>query len=134
MQLVAFVFALAVSVFATPLTITPRDVVAPPIIVPTAQTMWTVGEKETVTWDTSVLEGVTPSNPNGTLLLGTFVDGQEHLMGESPLATDFSLFDGNVTLTVPSVAPGKDYIVCLIGDSGNISPAFTILGAGSSSG
>ncbi|KAH9933229.1 uncharacterized protein BXZ73DRAFT_18801, partial [Epithele typhae] len=98
----------------------------PPITDPTSQTVWTVGEKETVTWDTSVLEGVTPSNPNGTLLLGTFVDDQEHLMTESPLAKDFSLFDGNVTLTVPSVDPGKDYIVCLVGNSGNISPVFTI--------
>ena len=49
-QLASLFLALVATSFATPLAITQRDVVDPPITNPTAKTVWTVGETETVTW------------------------------------------------------------------------------------
>ena len=49
-QLASLFLALAATTLATPLVITQRDVVDPPITSPTAKTVWTVGETETVTW------------------------------------------------------------------------------------
>ncbi|KAK7469367.1 hypothetical protein VKT23_003842 [Stygiomarasmius scandens] len=106
-----------------------RDVINPPIIKPDASTVWTVGQAETVTWDTS---GLPPdsqiTNPTGTVVLGFIEDGDDslHLMLDDPLAKGFSIRDGQVNITVPSVTPRSDYIIVLMGDSGNASPKFTI--------
>ncbi|KAE9398928.1 hypothetical protein BT96DRAFT_920420 [Gymnopus androsaceus JB14] len=41
---------------------------------------------------------------------------------------DLAAADGFYTVTVPDdIAPGNDYQVVLFGDSGNISPSFTIV-------
>ncbi|KAI0769904.1 hypothetical protein C8Q74DRAFT_1203181 [Fomes fomentarius] len=132
MQVVSLL-ALFGTALAKPLALIPRDSIAPPITNPKAGAVWKAGETQTVTWDLSGLEGVTPSNPNGMILLGTFIDGKEHLFVSSPIKEDFPILSGNVTITVPSVATGSDYIVCLFGNSGNISPTFTILGSDSPS-
>ncbi|RPD62748.1 hypothetical protein L227DRAFT_562040 [Lentinus tigrinus ALCF2SS1-6] len=127
------VLALAAAALATPLAMTPRDSVSPPITNPTAQTVWRVGDTVTVEWDVAALNGAQPSNPLAKIILGTLADNVEHLMIESPLVSNFPILGGNVSLVVPSVPSGSDYIVCLFGTSGDISPAFTIVGTDASS-
>ncbi|KAH9992025.1 hypothetical protein BJV77DRAFT_1004014 [Russula vinacea] len=108
-----------------------RGVWAPPITNPQAGTVWNSGEDVTVTWDTSTRPGQV-SNPVGSVVLG-FIQpdgsGGENLDIDNPLAQGFQLDDGQVTFTVPSVPTKNNYIVALIGDSGNISPQFTINGS-----
>jgi len=103
-----------------------RIVIDPLITSPNADTVWTPGNSEVVTWDTSAIP------PTGTftgmLLLGHPSAGSENLDLQNPLASGFSLRDGSVRVTCPTVSPGNDYIVVLFGDSGNASPQFTISG------
>jgi hypothetical protein len=123
------VFFSVVSALAIPLVA--RDVAVPPVTEPSDKTVWKVGSKQTVKWDTSNLppkENIT--NIHGTVLLGFLTDDSENLMSDTPLAKGFSLLDGQVEITVPNVEPRDDYIVALIGNSGNISPKFTIGKAG----
>ncbi|KAJ3866856.1 hypothetical protein EV359DRAFT_8873, partial [Lentinula novae-zelandiae] len=101
----------------------------PPITSPSASTIWQVGQTVTVTWDTTNLPPTSQlTDPNGTIVLGYMASStdSEHLMIDSPLAQDFALSDGNVSFIVPSVVTRSDYIIALFGDSGNISPTFTI--------
>ncbi|TFK86031.1 hypothetical protein K466DRAFT_493648 [Polyporus arcularius HHB13444] len=133
MNLLSILLALAATALATPLSITLRDSVSPPITNPTAQTVWRAGETVTVTWDVAALNGAQPSNPLAKIILGTFANNVEHLMLESPLASGFPILSGNVSLVVPPVPSGSDYIVCLLGTSGDISPAFTIIANDASS-
>ncbi|KAJ3830657.1 hypothetical protein EV361DRAFT_881632 [Lentinula raphanica] len=117
-------------------TLLSREVFDPPITSPTASTVWQVGQTVTVTWDTTNLPPASQlTDPNGTVVLGymTSPTDSEHLMIDSPLAQDFPLSDGQVSFTVPSVVSRTDYIIALFGDSGNISPTFTIQGTDSSS-
>ncbi|KAI9059304.1 hypothetical protein FKP32DRAFT_1606300 [Trametes sanguinea] len=133
-QLLSFVvaFVVALPTLSYPIHLTGRDAVSPPITKPIAGAVWKVGEVQTVTWDGAALDGAPPSNPLGKVLLGTIdSDGQEHLMWETPLITGFPILGGNVSLTVPSVPAGDNYIVCLLGTSDDISPPFTILAADS---
>ncbi|KAH9977584.1 hypothetical protein BJV74DRAFT_901563 [Russula compacta] len=103
-----------------------RIVIDPHITSPDAATVWTPGNDELVTWDTST---VPPTGDyNGTLLLGYQTDNSENLDLEHPLAVGFSLRDGSVRVTCPVVSPANNYIVVLMGDSGNASPQFTISG------
>ncbi|TEB30565.1 hypothetical protein FA13DRAFT_1792164 [Coprinellus micaceus] len=51
----------------------------------------------------------------------------EHLDYEHPLASGFSLADGEVEVEIPAdVESGENYFIVLFGDSGNVSPNFTI--------
>jgi hypothetical protein len=113
-----------------------RDVVDPPITSPTTSTVWHSGETVTVTWDTSNIPPASQlTNPTGMVVLG-YIDNPadgEHLMLNPPLASNFSITAGSVSFTVPSVITRSDYIVALFGDSGNISPTFTIQGTDASS-
>ncbi|KAI0357431.1 hypothetical protein OH77DRAFT_1494814 [Trametes cingulata] len=116
-----------------PLHLANRDAVSPPITNPTAQTVWRVGETQMVTWDVAALNGAPPSNPLAKIILGTLTpDGEEHLMFDTPLVSGFPILGGNVSLTVPPVPSGSNYIVCLFGSSGDISPAFSIVGSDTS--
>ncbi|KAI0373746.1 hypothetical protein BV20DRAFT_962318 [Pilatotrama ljubarskyi] len=135
MQVASLILAFAVSAsLAKPLYLADRDAVSPPITNPTAQTVWRTGETQTVTWDVAALNGAPPSNPLAKIILGTLTaDGDEHLMFDSPLVSGFPILGGNVSLTVPSVPSGANYIVCLFGSSGDISPTFTIIGTDASS-
>jgi len=105
-----------------------RDVWAPPITYPTVGIVWKTGSTVTVTWDKSSPPAEV-TNPIGSLLLG-FMNpdgsGGENLDIDNPLASGFKLTDGNVTFKVPQVQTKTNYIVALIGDSGNVSPQFTI--------
>ncbi|RPD57049.1 hypothetical protein L227DRAFT_578239 [Lentinus tigrinus ALCF2SS1-6] len=106
----------------------PRDVWAPTVTAPDAETVWTIGSTVTVRWDASHPPNRV-TNYEGKLLLGHFEDGDntnEHLDIEHPLAEGFNLTQGHVKVKVPDVKPSNHYIVVLFGDSGNWSPQFTI--------
>ncbi|KAI0669232.1 hypothetical protein C8Q78DRAFT_1042331 [Trametes maxima] len=115
MQFPTFVLALATlsTTFAKPLALSPRDSVSPPITNPTAGTVWKAGSTQTITWDVAALHGAQPSNPLAKLILGTVTpDGEENLMFESPLLSGFPILDGNVSLTLPWLPSGDNYILC----------------------
>ncbi|KAJ7928071.1 hypothetical protein B0H13DRAFT_2182539 [Mycena leptocephala] len=116
--------------FSTAILAAPFDsltVYDPPLTSPTAQTIWTVGDTETVTWNaTGIPPGIT-----GQLMLGYLTSDSEHL--STTLASGFNLTDQKVKITVPQVVSRPNYIVVLLGSSGNISPEFTIQGSDSSS-
>ncbi|GAA97830.1 uncharacterized protein L969DRAFT_52262 [Mixia osmundae IAM 14324] len=100
-------------------------VYVPPITKPLAGVTWYSGSKQRVEWSTAKLpeDG---KKQNGTLVLGYLADDSEHLMLDTPLAKDFKLGRGHTYITVPDVPERDDYILCLFGDSGNISALFTI--------
>ncbi|KZP20308.1 hypothetical protein FIBSPDRAFT_861835 [Athelia psychrophila] len=95
---------------AAPLSLDKRDVYDPPVTYPHSGTVWKVGAKHNVTWNTS--------NPPKQI---TNTIGQIYLRhGDSTqptaLASGFSILDGHKEITVPS----------LMGDSGNWSDEFKI--------
>ncbi|KIK81421.1 hypothetical protein PAXRUDRAFT_832871 [Paxillus rubicundulus Ve08.2h10] len=104
----------------------PRTVYDCPITDPNARSVWKAGERAVVVWDTRGIPFNTTSK--GKIELGYFKgkSSNEHLDIENPLAEGFSILDGRIDVTVPRVKTGRDYIVVLMGDSGNHSPAFTI--------
>ncbi|KAH9841832.1 uncharacterized protein C8Q71DRAFT_739006 [Rhodofomes roseus] len=129
-------FFLLAAVHAVPLRrdVHERDVISPPITSPDASTVWNVGETVTVTWNLSALPpDVNVTGAIGKVVLGYSTWDSENLMIDSPLAQSFLLSAGQVSFTVPSVPTRTNYIVDLFGDSGNISPNFTIIGTSDSS-
>ncbi|KAI0693976.1 hypothetical protein BC835DRAFT_1415605 [Cytidiella melzeri] len=111
-----------------------RDVVAPKMTSPTADTVWVVGNTYQVTWDTS---GLPPpaniTNIIGQVVLGQFdANGDEHLQLDTPLAQNFNITSGSVNVVAPNVTAGK-YFLVLFGDSGNNGPEFTITTSAASS-
>ncbi|KAI0720577.1 hypothetical protein C8T65DRAFT_293498 [Cerioporus squamosus] len=126
------VAAAATAVFAAPAVFDPSgakiDVVyRPHITAPVEGDSWPVASEQTVTWDAS---DIPPEAlyQTGVLLLGHVEDGSsdEHLDIQNPLASGFQIKNGAVNVTVPEVVPRNDYIVVLIGDSGNASGKFSI--------
>ncbi|KAF5369117.1 hypothetical protein D9615_010420 [Tricholomella constricta] len=107
-----------------------RDVFSPHITSPDENTIWPVGTKQMVTWETKDIPPDSQlTNPNGKVVLGHLgPTGGLNLQLDNPLAQNFKLRVGKVEITVPSVAPRDDYIIVLFGDSGNASPAFIITG------
>ncbi|KAJ7277500.1 hypothetical protein C8J57DRAFT_1504332 [Mycena rebaudengoi] len=93
-----------------------NDVFVPPILTPAAGTVWESFQRQSVTWDASNAPN-TISNRASILLAR---DGVEFP------CSDFDLHAGFVELTVPHVLSGSDYQIVLFGDSGNLSPMFTI--------
>ncbi|PWN29492.1 hypothetical protein BDZ90DRAFT_230362 [Jaminaea rosea] len=103
-----------------------RIVYNPHITSPTKSSVWKVGSKQTVTWST---KGIPASlkNATSTLYLGYKDAGSpnEHL--DVTLADGFPLMAHKIDFTVPKgLKERKNYIVVLLGDSGNASPKFTI--------
>jgi len=98
---------------------TKRDVFVPPILYPHAGTVWSSFQFHNVTWDTT---NAPASISNEALLL--LAKGG----AEAPfiLAKGFDLRLGRVQIQVPHVFAGTDYQLVLFGDSGNLSPVFTI--------
>ncbi|KAH7908835.1 hypothetical protein BJ138DRAFT_1068113 [Hygrophoropsis aurantiaca] len=93
---------------------------------PNANTTWRVGTKVVITWNTNgIPEG---SKAKGKILLGHVSGGDlnEHLDHEHPLAESFLLSAGSIAATVPEVETRQDYVIVLLGDSGNKSPTFSI--------
>ncbi|KAJ7641938.1 hypothetical protein FB45DRAFT_737707 [Roridomyces roridus] len=114
----------ALSAAANPLEA--RDVFDPPVTSPTAGTVWVSGQTQTVTWDTS--------NPpkDITNAVGKLVLVKDKVTTPLILAENFSILLGSIEVTVPLVVEGSDYQIDLFGDSGNLSPVFTITGSGAS--
>uniref|UniRef100_A0A0W0FUE6 Yeast cell wall synthesis Kre9/Knh1-like N-terminal domain-containing protein n=1 Tax=Moniliophthora roreri TaxID=221103 RepID=A0A0W0FUE6_MONRR len=80
-----------------------------------------------VAWETSDLPEE-EKNGTATLLLGRLENGSENLDVYYPLATNVPLSDGQVTIKVPKhCEPKSNYIIALLGDSGNISNMFSII-------
>ncbi|KAJ2912628.1 hypothetical protein MD484_g7794, partial [Candolleomyces efflorescens] len=115
-----------------------RDVVVPRITSPTASSVWPIGSTQFVTWDTSDFppdDQIT--NPLGRVLLGFDSGDSLNLDIDNPLAEGFSIRDGRVSIVVPDVPPRDDYLIVLMGNSGNTSPSFAITrisGGGSTTG
>ncbi|KAJ7486046.1 hypothetical protein B0H11DRAFT_1904557 [Mycena galericulata] len=104
-----------------------RSVYSPPITKPDSSTKWAVGTEVDVTWSTSnAPQSIT--NREGKIVLGYLEAGDpsEHLDLAHPLAQGFDIMDGHQAITVPHVPSGSNYIIVLMGDSGNRSPEFTI--------
>ncbi|KAJ6525289.1 hypothetical protein DFH09DRAFT_1188806 [Mycena vulgaris] len=117
----------ALSLKTTPSPASHRGVYSPSIIKPDGSTKWMRGTEVNVTWSTSDMpKSIT--NPNGRILLGRLEAGSsnEHLNLDHPLAGGFNIRDGHLTIHVPDVPPRGDYIIVLMGDSGNRSPVFSI--------
>ncbi|KAI0372271.1 hypothetical protein BV20DRAFT_940446 [Pilatotrama ljubarskyi] len=105
-----------------------NDVFRPQITAPKAGDVWTVGTVQTIAWDTSNIPAAN-QNQTGLILLGFIEDGSidEHLNTTNPLASNFPITAGSVSVNVPDVTPRDDYVVVLFGDSGNTSPQFSIV-------
>ncbi|KIP02890.1 hypothetical protein PHLGIDRAFT_111507 [Phlebiopsis gigantea 11061_1 CR5-6] len=104
-------------------------VVDPKITSPTQDTVWVVGNQYNVTWfvDNSNLPPlVNITNVQGEVVLGQFNGDGEKLYLDSPLAQGFLITDSHAVITVPKVDDGN-YIIVLLGDSGNQSPQFKIV-------
>lgn len=101
------------------------DVWNPNITSPDATTVWVVGTKVNVTWDTSDAPNQI-SNRAAVMLR----DSTGPVPAENPFLKEFGSFDlrqGTVEVTVPDVQTGSDYRIVLFGDSGNWSPEFNII-------
>jgi len=124
MSLFSSVFVAASTlVAANPLVVNlaARDVFVPPVLEPTSSTVWIVGQQAEVTWDTS-------NHPvNITNSIGRIMLRKSGLATPVILASNFSILDGQVNVTVPWVIDGNDYQIVLFGDSGNFSPDFSIV-------
>ncbi|KAJ2920536.1 hypothetical protein H1R20_g16559, partial [Candolleomyces eurysporus] len=105
-------------------------VVNPHITAPQQNEFWAKGSKHVVRWDTDKIpQGEHAAPLKGLVVLGysTPDSDDEHLDLDHPLASGFSLSDGSVEVEIPSdAASRKDYFIVLFGDSGNVSPNFTI--------
>ncbi|KAI0807970.1 hypothetical protein C8Q74DRAFT_1363411 [Fomes fomentarius] len=99
-----------------------NDVFVPPILDPHAGTVWNKDETRTVTWD------VSNAPQNITNSKGIIILAKGGIATPLVLANDFDILLGKIDVKVPWVIPDDDYSVKLIGDSGNLSPEFTING------
>ncbi|KAL8292855.1 hypothetical protein RQP46_000549 [Phenoliferia psychrophenolica] len=101
---------------------------SPPITSPDRQTFWTSGLTYTVTWNTTLPEGVSQDDvpQTATIKLGYITEDSENL--NWTLAEDVPLYTtGSYDVTLPSDLKGKsNYVIGLLGSSGNVSPEFTI--------
>jgi len=99
-----------------------KDIFVPRIIEPTASTVWKSGEIRKITWDTS---NAPKQITNGVgLVLIRFQNTSTPFV----LANGFNILDGSVDIRVPLVQTRPDYSIILLGDSGNDSPNFEIIG------
>jgi len=119
------IFAASTAVMAGPVARAQLDVYDPEITSPIAAQVWAVGSTQLVAWDLTSIPA-SEYNKTGILLLGHLENNSENLDIKHPLATGFSIGAGNVSVTVPVVPNRDNYVVALLGDSGNISPQFTI--------
>ncbi|KAJ3976886.1 hypothetical protein EV361DRAFT_944878 [Lentinula raphanica] len=111
------------------------DVWSPTITYPDGEyVVWQAGTTVyNMTWETDNIPESAQNN-TGIIMLGYLEDGDdsEHLDWRYPLASGFQLTDGVAYFTVDSsrnLTTRDDYVLCLLGDSGNISKEFTIQAA-----
>ncbi|KAF9441998.1 hypothetical protein P691DRAFT_779599 [Macrolepiota fuliginosa MF-IS2] len=108
-----------------------RDVWAPHILNPSSQSVWFIDQPQEVTWNTTDMPARV-SNPNCQVYLGEW-DRKEKVYKkiyyDHPIASSCTLRDGNTTVWVPKeswVKPSNNWVVVLMGDSGDHSSPFTI--------
>jgi hypothetical protein len=123
MQFTTFVYFLLsfsfFNVFAAPLE--SRDVFVPPVLYPSKNAVWIVGESRYVVWNT------TGAPVNITNSMGQIYLRQNGMTSNVSVASGFSILLGSLVVKVPDVEKdGDDYQLVLFGDSGNFSPVFTI--------
>ncbi|KAJ3980531.1 hypothetical protein F5890DRAFT_688200 [Lentinula detonsa] len=126
-------------VFSSPILV-PRaadselDVWSPTITYPKGEhIVWESGlTVYNMTWETADIPERAQNN-TGIIMLGYLDDdddsSDEHLDWENPLASDFPLSDGIASFTIDptrNLTTMDSYILCLLGDSGNISDRLTI--------
>lgn len=104
-----------------------RIVYNPTITQPSAESVWHAGQTHHVKWSTSDMPEQA-ANYTGLVKLGYLpADGAGGENLHWTLARDFSIAAGIVEIKLPhDLEPRKDYIIVLMGDSGNASPKFTI--------
>lgn len=110
-------------------TLDKRIVYNPPVTVPKTGTVWTAGDKHTVRW--TVDQASIPAeakNYKGIVKLGYIpADGSGGYNLKWTLADNFPITDESIEVTLPSdLQTRQDYIIVLMGDSGNRSKKFTI--------
>jgi hypothetical protein len=117
--------------FFTLIALASAIVINPKITTPNSSTKWRAGESYTVKWDTTYNDGTSeqpiPDTYTGTIKLGYLEgdDPNEHLNWD--LASGFKLNSGAQSVTLPAdLTTKREYIVILMGDSGNASPKFFI--------
>jgi hypothetical protein len=115
-----FVYPLLGLMSLAPVFAAPLDVYTPRVTYPTTGTVWYVGKKYRVTWDTSN-PPTDISNKKGEIHLR-----QDGATSEDALASGFDILLGSFEITVPHVENGDDYQIVLMGDSGDWSKKFTI--------
>ncbi|KAG1885021.1 hypothetical protein F4604DRAFT_1574138 [Suillus subluteus] len=123
------IFSAFLLAFATAAPVHPVELLAwsPTILCPTQFTIWPRGSTQTVTWETDNIPEE-KLNSTGLLLLGYMANNSENLDIKHPLAVNFPIINGEVTVTVPENATVRgNAIVVLFGDSGNASPEFAII-------
>ncbi|KAG1822875.1 uncharacterized protein BJ212DRAFT_1263479 [Suillus subaureus] len=123
------IFSAFLLAFATAAPVHPVELLAwsPTILSPTQFTIWPSGSTQTVTWATNNIPEE-KLNSTGLLLLGYMENNSENLDIKHPLAVNFPIISGGVTVTVPENATVRgNAIVVLFGDSGNASPEFAIV-------
>ncbi|KAF7973330.1 hypothetical protein HWV62_15587 [Athelia sp. TMB] len=99
-----------------------RDVYAPHVLYPHNGTVWQMGSRHNVTWDTTSPPSQI-TNPNGQIYLRR---GDTTIL-KTPLASNFSILAGHVEIALPPNLPaGNKYRIVLFGDSGNWSDEFEI--------
>ncbi|KII88215.1 hypothetical protein PLICRDRAFT_41362 [Plicaturopsis crispa FD-325 SS-3] len=110
------------SVAALPVVRSALDVFVPPITYPHAGTQWYRGQTHNVTWDTSNAP-VNITNKYGIINLIRANNATDPIQ----LAQGFDILLGRIEVQVPDyIEPRSDYELVLFGDSGNISPEFSI--------
>ncbi|CCF48247.1 hypothetical protein NDA11_003644 [Ustilago hordei] len=104
-----------------------RIVYNPHITQPTASTVWVAGNTYHVKWDTSD-QPPEAANYTGIIKLGFIPEsGQGGYNLHWTLADGFLIRDGKTSITLPQdLEERNDYIVVVLGDSGNKSDKFTI--------
>ncbi|KAF9221618.1 hypothetical protein BS17DRAFT_710923 [Gyrodon lividus] len=99
---------------------------APTITSPCAGDIWPTSSKQNVTWLTQNVPSEI-QNSSIVILLGFSANNSENLDYKHPLASNVPIMDGIVEITVPwNLTLRNDYIVVVIGDSGDASELFTI--------
>ncbi|KAJ7367099.1 hypothetical protein DFH08DRAFT_797936 [Mycena albidolilacea] len=130
----------AAAVAASPLKPQQLVVITPHITSPDEKAYWTTGSTQTVTWNTAEIPPAF-AHYNGTIMLGAITNytnskGEkvvsENLDWQKPLASGFPMGAGRHNIVVPDKDNGDNYIIVLLGDSGNCSPQFKIRKAASS--
>ncbi|KAJ4481973.1 hypothetical protein J3R30DRAFT_3699293 [Lentinula aciculospora] len=131
-----FLLALSQLVSTSPVLVTREAEVvwSPTITYPDGNdTVWQSGPTVyNMTWYTDDIPEDAQNN-TGVIMLGYFDnddnDSDEHLDWKRPLASGFALTDGIAYFTIePSrnLTTRNSYVLCLLGDSGNISKELTI--------